>query len=769
MRLHAVCLAVSLCMVSLFGVSCDVSVAQEVSPTVETGPVADKGATTDSDSVPAKVLQSKRLPMAAMQSKEMFAEKGDVELRFAFDGVAWRDVIRWLADEADLALHVTDLPVGSFTYSDNSAFTPDEAIDRVNLFLIPQGFALVRSGRLLSVINLADARSRQQLDAIATLVSAERLASLKDQDVVKCIFPLGEVSAQDAVDELTVLNLMTTPEVLERTNQLIIVDTASKLRNVKSILDAFQSDTLDNGTVVQSFTLQYVDAEDILLVARPHLGLATDELIGIDVSLSSDPQGKNIFATGVQDKIKVLEGLVKAIDRPKSDPTMPEGESILKSHPVQGGNVQMVYDVLQTMLSGRDVRLSMDDTANSVVALAPLSIQKEIEGTVALLQASEADFEVIPLRTADAYFVVSLLEEMLDLPDAFTDPEDIDPDTPKIDADPASNRLFVRAKRAQIDQIKKIVEGLDGTPGQPAGTNDNLPANDLRILPLRGTEAQRALEIAAKFWRGENPIVLLRSSELLENTATERVINENEGDDETTNLEPITLSAVDSRDQRWLTSNTKSPAPSIRCQITSRGLLIQSDDVQALDRFEQHLTTIAGPANVVISPPIAFYLKYTKSNDAVRMLAELLDGGDVLESSESNSLVNGFVSSGGSLFGSLVTSRDGTLTLTGETMTIVADTRLNRLIAQGTEGDIDRIEQYLKIIDKDNSITTVETYGSAHVIELVNTRATEVAEAIREAFAGRVASSSRGATQQQGQQAQRGNPQQPQRGGDEKE
>ena len=64
------------------------------------------------------------------------------------------------------------------------------------------------------------------------------------------------------------------------------------------------------------------------------------------------------------------------------------------------------------------------------------------------------------------------------------------------------------------------------------------------------------------------------------------------------------------------------------------------------------------------SPTIVFYLKYAKSDDAVRMLAELLDGGDAATEFEAGTLVNGYVSSGTSLLGSLVTSRDGTITLT---------------------------------------------------------------------------------------------------------
>ena len=202
-------------------------------------------------------------------------------MRFSFEGAPWRDVINWLAEESDLALHVGDVPTGSFTYSDPNPFTHQEAIDRVNLFLLPEGFTLVRSGKLLSVINLGDSRSMQQLDALAKLVTVEQLDQQNDHDVVKCFFPLGDFEAEDAVEELSALKLMTTPAVFTKTNRLMITDTVAKLKSAKAILDAFEPSTMDDGTVMKNFALQHVDAEDILVVARPHLGLATGEMIGI--------------------------------------------------------------------------------------------------------------------------------------------------------------------------------------------------------------------------------------------------------------------------------------------------------------------------------------------------------------------------------------------------------------------------------------------------------------------------------------------------------
>jgi type II secretory pathway component GspD/PulD (secretin) len=652
-------------------------------------------------------------------------------LQFSFDRTPWRDVIEWLASQADLALHVSETPTGTFTYSDSNSFTTAEAIDRINLFLLPQGFTLVRSGRLLSVINLSDARSMQQLETLARMVPVEALSQLDSHDVVKCIFPLGEISAEDAVEELTPLKLMSTPRVFSKTNRIMVIDTVSKLNSVKAILEAFEPSALDSGTSMKNFDLQHVDAEDILVVARPHLGLATGEMIGIDVSLSADPEGKNIFVTGVEDKVALIEGLIEALDKPPESVSAADGESVLQSHVVKGGNVETVYDVLQTLLAGKTVRMSMDTTAGSIVALASPSVQEEIAQTVKQLEADEADFEVIPLKTVDPYFAISLIEEMLDLPDPLLDDSEDIEDAPRIDADPGNMRLFVHGKPYQIERIQKIIAGLDASVGVGEGEDE------IRLFPIKGKRAEEILQTASKFWREENPVFLYGSTTDAEGEQTERVVTEEQPSEPPRK----TLSSGNAaKTSELLTGNPTSTAPAIRCQMTPRGLLMQSEDTEALDKFYEHLQTIAGPVDTTPSAPIVFYLKYTKSDDAIRMLAELLDGGETASEGEAGTLVNGYVSAGSSgYFGSLVTTREGTLTMTAGTTTIVSDSRLNRLIAQGTASDIETIESYLRIIDKDDSITSVEVYGTSHVIELVHTKASVVAATVREAYADRVA------------------------------
>ncbi|MEC9094327.1 MAG: secretin N-terminal domain-containing protein, partial [Planctomycetota bacterium] len=564
-----------------------------------------------------------------------------------------------------------------------------------------------------------------------------------------CIFPLGELEPEEAVEELAPLNLLKSPDIFTKTNQLLLTDTAGKLQLAKKVLGAFKPETLDNGTVVKSFRLNHVDAEDFLMVARPHLGLAVGEMIGIDVSISADVLGNSIFVTGIEDKVKLIEGLIREVD--VEEKKLKNQIDILQSHPVNGGNVEMVYNVLQTMLSGDDIRLSMDQTAKAIVAFAPASTQKIIADTVLQMQASEAEFVVISLKHIDPYFVIALLEDILELEDsAFETPYDFDYDRggrdredwgrrrredpkpkdlpPKINADPGSMKLFVLGKKNQIQQIRKIVEELD-VPTTPIEIDGSFQA-----IPLKGSRAVSAIEMAARFWKGTNSIIFYPPDPKVKEEVKERVIAEESSEPKKGTSSPKPLGTG-----RILSQKINTEEPPIQIQITERGILLQCDDEKALKQFVEILRTVIGPTDSVTSAPVVYYLKYAKPNDALPMLAELLDGGVTAKEAESGTLVNGVVSNtSGSFFGSLILSRDGALTLTFDTMTVVADTRLNRLIVQGTVDELELIETYLKIIDKEDSITSIETLGTSHVIALDNVDANEVAATLREAFFGQV-------------------------------
>lgn len=707
------------------------------------------------------------------------------KLRFSFSGASWREVLDWLAEAGELSLYVDDVPTGSFTYSDRQYFSVDEAIARLNLFLLPRGYTLVRRGELLSVINLGDPRGIQQLDAMARVVSVAELDQLNDHEVAKCFVALGDVIPTEAINEMQPLSLMTTPVVLPKSNQLIITDTGKNLRSAIQVLDNMKQPKTDDATI-RRFDLKHVDANTVIQVAGTHLGIPENESSGIDITITTDLTGKRLFAVGSDEKLTRLGALLEVIDIPEEEEEAPTQQTLV-SHPVGGDNLQVIYDVLQTILAEKNLRLSMQENSNTIVALADAEVHQLIRDTIQELQAPSVEFSVVELGSVEPYFAVSLISEMFDLPGEDDDRDDderrIPP--PKVDADPGNRRLFVRGTADQIKQIEQLVERLGARPSSNEG---------LRFVPVTGPQRKDLLQSAKESWQGDNHLQILTPTEAPRQEIIERTIHP-DGTIETKTPHETIRTQTPSTDIRQTpnkpqpqnvetrdgfvsiseggdtintASHTKSSRAPIRSQVVPNGILIQSDDVQALDQFEEHLRLLSTQEKNMISPTVVYYLKYVSAEEAVKMLADLLDGGNALSDTPSDTLVRGSVGGIDPFYGSLLFERDGMTTVTAGTATIVSDARLNRLIVQGTKEDIATIENYMKIVDKDSSITEIETSGRSRVIELQHARAEEVAEMIREAFPDRVdMSAQRGAQANQANANNRGNNGNERREGDE--
>ncbi|PQO41877.1 secretin N-terminal domain-containing protein [Blastopirellula marina] len=695
-------------------------------------------------------------------------------LRFSFSGASWRDVFEWIAEAGDLSLYVDDVPTGSFSYADSDYFTVNQAITRLNLFLLPRGFTLVRRGQLLSVINLGDPRGLQQLDAMSTVVTLDQLKGIDDHEVVKCFIPLGELVPTEVINEFQPLSLITTPVVLPKSNQLIITDSAKNLRNALKVLEVMQQPEEDDA-VVKRFDLKHVDAETVLMVAGTHLGIPAGDTNGLDITITTDISGKRMFAVGSAEKLDRLESLLKVVDVPDESKAAEKAKTLI-SHHVTGDNLQIVFDVLQTMLADKSLRLTIQPESNSIVALADAEVHQLIRDTIEELQAPSVEFAVVELKSVDPYFAVSLIGEMFELPtaeDIRRKSKDEEPRVkpPKVDADPGERRLFVRGTAEQIKQIEDLIARLDAR-GQAKNPSD------LRFVPLAGPQRENLLQTAKQHWQGDNCLQILPPADAAQTPVIERTVfpELSDTDQNGTEASPEVSPTMDEQqpaDRRpslkdrddfvsvsagygdgisRTTTTEKAMAP-IRSQVVPNGILIQSEDTDALDRFEEHLRTITSQDKKTISPTIVYYLKYVTAEEAVKMLADLLDGGNALADPASDTLINGSSNYSGSsgYFGSFLFERDGVTTVTAGTATVVSDARLNRLIVQGTKEDIAMIESYMKIIDKDSSITAIETSGRSHIIELKHARAEEVAEVIREAYPTRIDTTNQRAAQQANQ------------------
>ncbi|HAY82967.1 MAG TPA: hypothetical protein DCY79_24425, partial [Planctomycetaceae bacterium] len=281
------------------------------------------------DDVPPMPATKPKAPAdtAVAETNEKPAADSDEKLlRLSFDRTPWRDVIEMLAEEANLDLHLIDdqVPTGTSSYTSNRTYTADGAISQMNRFLLPKGYTLLRSGDLLTVINLETA-APELLDALAEYVPLKDLDKRGDYDLVRCVFQLVKLAPEDAEEELgELVGPGRGIKILPKSRQLVITDIVANLRTIAEVLKEVDEPS-SNRKPVDTFVMQNISANEILQIARPLIGLAEDEMSNDDISLSTDLLGTRIFAQGDGSKLAVLRSLIDELDvAPEDGPEVPE-------------------------------------------------------------------------------------------------------------------------------------------------------------------------------------------------------------------------------------------------------------------------------------------------------------------------------------------------------------------------------------------------------------------------------------------------------------
>ena len=700
-----------------------------------------------------------------------------------------------LAERADLALQLDIPPPGSLTYSDSKTYTVAEAIDLVNGILLTKGYTLIRRGRLLTVLNLEDESPIP--DVLVEFVPMTELDDRGEFELIKTLFPLVKMDPADAEAEIQpMIGPGRSLVVLGQSRQLLVTETAGKLRTIRQIIEAVENPRAGSDPV-EVITLKYAPAEEIVAVARPLLGLEEEATTGDDISISIGPLGARLFVTGSEENLEILKALVTQLDAEPDAAT--EGAIVfeqleLRSHRISAADAQSVLSVMQTLMAGLpDVRLSIDPKTGKMIAFARPSEHEMIESTIREIEGESLQFEVIPLNRLDPEIAVLMVNQMFST--SVGEGEEAVVSGPRVDADPITGRMFVRGTNTEINQIRDVIDKLRET--------DTVGRANLRLIPLSGPEAMNAVERAKRFWAGENKIQMIAPGEYDGNRVRERNVHPPEPlrqlipegllDQLKQGGTPEESDAADTETEEPVEASSDSPVTSTRQQLsknpvffvsqqadsgegqasetataalagnrdqdiyveaTANGILIHSKDTAALDEFEELLRTLAGPQALQDSEIAFFYLKFAKAEPTAALIKEILGGSSSGGGSLIGDMASNLLGGGGGILGALLGGGgvggggEGSVVTVGAS-SIVADARLNRLIVQGPATELEQIDELLQAIDKENSITDVQTAGRARLIPLTFAAAEDVVAVLKDAYAGRIGGGSGGQQQRQ--------------------
>lgn len=193
---------------------------------------------------------------------------GETLMSFNFRYAPWPEVLRLFAEAAGLTLDLTEVPPGTFNYFDDHQYTPTEALDVLNGYLIPRGYILIRRDRFLTVWNIDDGIPPN----LVPKVSLAELPHRGKNEMVSVTIPLEGVEASRVDDDIR--DAMLSPHgkvvAMRDSNWLQVTDLAA---NVRQIVDSLKGVTAKLETDFKAIPLKNITAAEAERTVRRLFGL----------------------------------------------------------------------------------------------------------------------------------------------------------------------------------------------------------------------------------------------------------------------------------------------------------------------------------------------------------------------------------------------------------------------------------------------------------------------------------------------------------------
>ena len=455
------------------------------------------------------------------------------ELSFNFRYAPWTDVLTLFAEAAGLTLDLNAVPPGSFNYRDSRKYTPMQALDVLNGYLLQKGYVLVRRDEFLVVVNI-DAGIPPNLVPTVTL---EELPTRGRNELMTVLIPLEGMTAEEAaVESRELLGPQGKVVALNKANKIVVTDIGSNLQRIHGLITGFEVE--DGDKIFRRFELEHISVLDADSVVRDLFGLGARGIENVSgssrssydprsrygssssyssssssrdprygasspadanavVTLAVDERTNSLLVTASPTNIKIIEEAITAVDLPPLPGTASRSsrEPYLEVYQLETADAMEVTKTLNVLFPG--TILNEDGRTRRIHIKATEEMHRDIAATIRQLDgigAGASQMAVIPLGRMDAYTATTSIQSLF-----YADGES----APVVQPHPSDNALIVRGTNEQVTQIKLLVTQLE--PGEGGGYGGE---GNLRTIPLGGRNPEDFLKALERVWnvRGRNPI-----------------------------------------------------------------------------------------------------------------------------------------------------------------------------------------------------------------------------------------------------------------------
>ena len=223
--------------------------ADTVTTTTNGGPLVILPAT--SKTAPAEAVEVNFMPPATGTNAD--------ELRLNFRNAPLEMVLNYLSDAAGFIIVLDTKVNGNVSVISSHPMTRNEAVDLLNAVLNKNGYAAIRNGRTLTIVDKNDAKTRD-----IPVKSGNNPDEIpKNAEIVTQIIPIRFVEARQLVSDLTsFVSPQATVVANEAGNAIVITDTQLNIRHLAEIIRAIDN-SAQSETEIRVFRLKHASPADV--------------------------------------------------------------------------------------------------------------------------------------------------------------------------------------------------------------------------------------------------------------------------------------------------------------------------------------------------------------------------------------------------------------------------------------------------------------------------------------------------------------------------
>jgi general secretion pathway protein D len=208
---------------------------------------------------PSKVPPPVAAPSRFLPPAEPVGTNNPDALRMNFSNAPLDMVLNYLSDAAGFIIIMDTKVNGNVNVISGHPMTRDEAVNLLNEVLNKNGYAAIRNGRTLTIVDKNEAKTRD----IPVKTGNDPAQVPNNAEIVTQIIPVRFVEARQLVSDLTsFVSPQATVVANEAANSIVVTDTQANIRHLMEIIRAVDN-SAEAETEIRVFRLKYANPTDV--------------------------------------------------------------------------------------------------------------------------------------------------------------------------------------------------------------------------------------------------------------------------------------------------------------------------------------------------------------------------------------------------------------------------------------------------------------------------------------------------------------------------